>query len=365
MIQLAKPVINEEATKLVNEVIVSGQVAQGPMVERLEEAFRSYCGTRYAVAVNSGTAALHCALHALGLSKGDEVITSPFTFIATANAVLTQGARLRFADIEEETFGISIDAVQAEINKSTKVILPVSLYGLPYNQKINDIAKDHDLLVVDDASQAIGASVAGVRTGSLADVTTFSLYATKNIISGEGGIITTDDLAVAKKCRRFRHHGFDQRTKTYEELGYNYRMSDLHAALGVGQMMILEELTQKRINNAHRLSEGLDGVSGIVLPKHSSENRHVYHQYTIRVTQAHRLGRDKLQQYLLKNGVQSGVYYAKPLHLYGHFKMQGSAQGLFPNAERAANEVLSLPVHPFVSESEIETITKLIRDGSK
>lgn len=363
MIPIAQPSMNEEERDAVLEVLASGALAQGPRVKALEETFARFCGTSYAVAIVNGTAALHTALYALDIQEGDEVITTPFTFVATANAILMQQARLVFADITEDDFNLDPLSVAQKITPRTKAILPVDLYGQPYRvQEINALAKQHGAVIVEDACQAIGATYKNKKTGALGDVGVFSLYATKNIMCGEGGMLVTDNKEAAERAKRFRHHGQDENKRyEYGDLGYNYRMTDLAAAIALVQLKKADSLNEKRRANAQRLNEGLSSLPGIITPTVRENNTHVFHQYTIRITPACPVTRDALANHLKSKEIGCGVYYPKPLHLHPHFMRLGFKPGDFPVAERMAQEVLALPVHPGVTQDNIDYIIKTIQ----
>ncbi|HLD34129.1 MAG TPA: DegT/DnrJ/EryC1/StrS family aminotransferase, partial [Candidatus Nanoarchaeia archaeon] len=296
------------------------------------------------------------------VKPGDDVITSPFTFVATANAILMAGARVVFADVDEETFTIDPVHVERKITDKTKALLPVDLYGLPADYaelKALIMHHNHAIKIIADACQAVGAQYDGELVGSIADVSAFSLYATKNIMCGEGGIVTTNNDAYAEHMRKFRHHG--QNTQySYEFLGYNYRMTDLHAAIAIEQLKNADAWTKKRQHNARLMSELLAGVSGITLPVVPAHSTHVFHQYTIRV----RSGRDKLAAYLTEHGVGCKVFYPTPLHLEAHLRA-GYNNGDFPVAERLCSEVLSIPIHPLVTEDDVRFIAKAVKEGMK
>jgi perosamine synthetase len=365
MIHIAQPIIEDEEREAVNKVLKSGLLAQGPKVAELEEAFAKYCGTKYSVAVNSGTAALHCALYAAGVKPGDEVITVPFSFIATINPVLMQGAYPVLVDIEPEAFNINLDLLERAITPKTKAIIPVDLYGQPYDYNVlKTIASKHDIKIIEDACQAVGATYQDKKAGDLGDLGCFSLYATKNIMSGEGGVITTSDEAYVKKIKQFRQHGMTAMNNTYEytELGYNYRMSDLHAAIAVEQLKKADKFNKTRMDNAKLLDMGLAGIKGLILPQVKPERSHVYHQYTIRITQEFALPRDEVIKYLRNHEIGAGIYYPKPLHAYPHIAKLGYKMGDFPEAEKAAKEVLSLPVHPKVTKEDINNIINAIKE---
>lgn len=356
--------IGPEEVEAVRQVLESGMLAQGPKVAELEESFATFCGTKYAVALNSGTAALHCALKGVGIGTGDEVITTPFSFIATINPILMQGAKPCLVDIRYDDFNLDPELVTSAINGNTKAILGVDLYGQPYDYDgLNEIAKRHNLKLIEDACQSAGAGFGDKKAGSLGDAACFSLYATKNITSAEGGILTTDDPKVAESSRRFRQHGM-KGPYDYGELGYNYRMTDILAAIGLEQLKKADGFNQVRMRNAELLNEGLRRIDWIETPQLSRGRTHVYHQYTIRVKPGFKYGRDELAEKLKERGVGSGVYYPKPLHFYPHIAALGYKKGDFPVAEKAADEVLSLPVHPKVTEGNIRTIVKVFEELS-
>ena len=229
-ISLVEPIVGEDEVAAVSRILRSGQLAQGPEVARFEEEFAALCGVRHAVAVNSGTAAVHCALSAVGVAAGDEVVTTPFTFAATATPILMQGARPRFVDIDPKTFNLDPDAVMAAIGARTKAVVAVDLFGQPISTEFAGALRERSVPVVEDACQAVGAAYGNTRAGGIGDVAAFSFYATKNLMTGEGGMLTTDDDAIAAAARRFRQHGQGERYE-YLSLGYNYRMTDMSAAI--------------------------------------------------------------------------------------------------------------------------------------
>ena len=355
MINIAKPQIGEEEKKAVLEVLDSGMIAQGPRVKAFEEAFAAMCGVKHAVATASGTTALHVALLAHGIGSGDEVITTPFTFIASANAILYTGARPVFVDIDSSTYNIDKSLIEAAITSRTKAILPVHLFGLSCDMdSIMKIAQIHNLAVIEDACQSHGATYQGKRVGSFG-TGTFSLYPTKNMTSAEGGMITTDDDAIDEECRVIRQHGM-RRRYYHDELGYNFRMTDVHAAIGLEQLKKLEGKNQQRRTNARYLSEHLRGVTVPYLPE-SCE--HVFHQYTVRVPEGKR---DALRTYLQENGVGSEVYYPIPVHKQVFYIEEFGYNLVLSVAERAALEVLSMPVHPALSHSDLQTIVSRVNE---
>jgi len=363
MIPIAAPHIGAAEKQKVMEVLSSGNLAQGRFVSELEKQFARFCGCKHAIAVSSGTAAIHASLYAAGIVSGDEVITVPFTFVATANPILMQGAKIVFSDIESETYNIDPGKIDKLITDKTKAIITVDLYGQPCDyDAIRKVAKAHDLVIIEDACQAVGAKYRDTKTGNLGDISAFSLYATKNIMSGEGGLITTNNSEYAKKCRRFRHHG---QTDTYEyhDIGYNYRLTDIQAAIALCQLAKVDDLNNARIRNSEILTVGLKKIKGLKLPKTIQNATHVFHQYTIRVQKDFSLNRDQLLQHLRSNGIGASIYYPKPLHMHPHFIKMGYKEGDFPIAEDASANVISLPVHPGVTEKDISKIIKVIHNA--
>jgi len=307
LINIAKPLIGTEEKKAVLEVLESGIIAQGPRVKAFEEAFTDMCGVRYAIAASSGTTALHTALLASEIGEGDEVITSPFTFIASANSILYSGAHCVFVDIDPRTFNLDPKAIEPAITQNTRAIMPIHLFGLSCDMDpIVEIAEMYGLSIIEDACQSHGASYGGRKVGSFG-TGVFSLYPTKNITSAEGGMITTDDEGIAERCRMLRQHGMRTRY-LHEQLGYNYRMSDLHAAIGLEQLKKLAGFNRARQENARYLSANLVGV---VTPFVPDGRQHVFHQYTICVPDGKR---DTLRAHLFDNGIGCEVYYPRPVH---------------------------------------------------
>jgi dTDP-4-amino-4,6-dideoxygalactose transaminase len=353
VIKMAQPQIGEAEREAVLAVLASGRLANGPVTRELEAAFgKDVSQTREAVAVSSGTAALHLALLAHDIGPGDEVITTSFSFQATANMILATGARPVFVDVGDDG---NIDALKVEsaVTAKTKALLPVHLYGrLCHMATLCGIAERHGLALIEDAAQAHGAELGGRRAGSFG-TGCFSLYATKNVTAGEGGVVTTDDPALAERLRRLRSHGEDERYESVE-LGYNYRLPETSAAIALAQLSRLEELTNARSANASVLSMGLKGVWLPESPLQSQE--HVWHQYTIRV--AH--GRDALRAHLREKGIETAVYYPKTLPAQKLYRDLGYDETPFPMARRLADEVLSLPVHPSLSEEDLGQIVDAV-----
>jgi perosamine synthetase len=357
-IEIAHPLIGEEEKRAVLDVLESGQLAQGPVVAEFEAEFARWIGAKHAVAVSSGTAGLHLALLAHGIGEGDEVVTTPFTFIASANAVLYSGARPVFADVEGATFCIDPALVEAAITPRTRAILPVHLYGHPAPMpELAEIALRHGLLLIEDACQAHGATVHGRKVGALGYTAVFSLYPTKNMTSGEGGLVTTDDPAIASAIRSLRQHGEGERYH-HQVLGYNFRMTDVAAAIGLAQLARLDGFNQARRRNAEILTAGLMGMRRLTVPAENPGYGHVYHQYTVRIDE----GRDETRRKLAGRGVATGVYYPIPIHYQPVYAERGYGSLSFPTAERLASEVLSLPVHPALTDADLERIVQAMRE---
>jgi dTDP-4-amino-4,6-dideoxygalactose transaminase len=353
VISIAKPLIGEEEKQAVLEVLDSGMIAQGPRVKAFEEAFAEMCGVNHAVATTSGTTALHVALLCAKIGPGDEVITSSFTFIASANSILFTGAKPVFVDIDPVTYNIDPDLIEAAITSRTKAIMPVHLFGLSSDMDpILDIAEKHGLSVIEDACQSHGAGYKGGRTGSFG-TGTFSLYPTKNITSAEGGMITTNDAMVADEARVIRQHGM-RRRYYHDDLGFNFRMTDIHAAIGLAQLKKLTKFNQARQANASYFNEHLKGV---ITPETPEGYEHIYHQYTIRIPNGKR---DALLEHLRENEIGTGVYYPIPIHNQTYYVNNLGYDQILPEAEKASEEVLSLPVHPALRQYDLETIITTI-----
>lgn len=362
MIPISKPIMGEEEINAVSEVLRSGMIAQGKKTGQLEKEFAELCGTRYGIAVNSGTAALHAALFAVGVGEGDEVITTPHTFQATGNVIRLLGAKPVFADIDPETYNISPNEIEKAVTDKTKAIVPVHLYGQCADMdEILEIAEGKKIEVVEDACQAHSAQYKGKTAGSFGKAAAFSFYATKNMTCGEGGIVTTDDKEVDRKVREYRHHGTDlDKPGTYEFVGYNYRMTDINAAIGIEQLRKLSEFNARRKENAETYNRILKDVEGIEIPVTGRDRTHIYHLYTIRVGENYKLSRDELIAKLKGKEIGAGVYYPVPIHLQKPYLDLGYKEGSFPNAEKACREILSLPVHAAVGREDAEKIAKLI-----
>ena len=332
-VPIAKPIIGDEEIDNVVEVLKSGMIAQGPKVEEFEQKFADWVGAEYGIAVSSGTAALHVALLSCDIGVDDEVITSPFTFIASGNSILYTGATPVFADIDLKTYTLDPNSIEDLITENTKAIMPVQLYGQAANMdKINHIAEQYGLIVIEDAAQAHGAICNGSNVGTLGDMSCFSFYPTKNMTTSEGGMITTDDEELAENARLFRAAQLDK----------------------------IDDFNNARIENAKYLNDGLKDVDGIVTPYCAHGSKHVYHQYTIRVENG---DRDDWVDLINEYGVGTGIHYPIPLYyqpIYRTFGIEGDC----PNSEFAADNVISLPVHPSLTKEDLDLVIEAVKKAS-
>ncbi len=360
LIQMASPEIGDEEKRAVLEVMDSGHLAQGPVVEEFEREFAAWCGVKHAIAVNSGTAALHLLMLAHRIQEDDEVITPAFTFVASANAARFVGARPVFVDIESQTYCIDPAKVEAAITPRTRAVLAVDLYGHPAAiPELEQIARRHGLVLIEDACQAHGAAIGDRKTGALGATATFSFYPTKNMTTAEGGMVTTSDDGIAWAVRALRQHGASERYH-HEVLGYNFRMTDIAAAIGRAQLAKLDRLNAARRRNASVLDEGLAGTPGVVLPRERAGYRHVYHQYTIAVAG----DRQRFQQRLTGRGIGTAIHYEVPVHRQPLYAAMGYGRVSLPATEAAAATVLSLPVHPRLSDGDLDRIVESVREAA-
>jgi len=359
-IPVARPVIGPDEVAAVSDVLMSGMLSQGEKVAEFEQKFATYCGTAHAVAVNNGTAALHAALLACDIGPGDEVIVPAFSFIATATAVSMCGAKPVFADVDEQTFNIRPDQVNERITPKTKAVIGVHLFGQPFDvNTVQEICEAHNLVLIEDAAQAHGAQYRGVKVGNFGKAGCFSFYATKNMITGEGGMVTTSDKLTADRLRLIVNHGQSEKY-LHTVLGYNYRMTDISAAIGIVQLKKLDKFNLRRRKNAEYYTANLT-AKGLVKPVVSDNVSHVYHQYVVRLTEAFPLSRTAFMDYLKGKGIGSAVHYPIPIHrqpLYAPVAEPDTC----PVATRLADSVLSLPVHPSLDTKDLafvcETVTR-------
>tara|TARA_R110000824_G_scaffold335251_1_gene521812 strand:+ start:9286 stop:10380 length:1095 start_codon:yes stop_codon:yes gene_type:complete len=347
--------IKKEITPVVSLIIESQQFINGSVVSRFEKNFADYCETKFAVGVSSGTDALLISLMTLGIGPGDEVITTPFTFFATVEVIIRIGATPVFVDINEQTFNIDENLIEPAITNRTKAIIPVHLFGQCANMtKINEIAEKYDLFVVEDAAQAIGSSWKGQKAGSMGKTGCFSFFPSKNLGAfGDGGMVTTNDEKLYEKLIRNRQHGISSVKKyQYESIGGNFRLDALQAGVLDVKLKYIDKWTKMRQENALFYQKNLKNVQKPIKLGHSD---HVYNQYTIKVE-----NRDSLVQKLRKSKIGCAVYYPKPIHLLKHLKHYGYGPGTFPNCEKACDHVLSIPIYPELTASELNRVTNVV-----
>ena len=362
VIPINAPQIGEEEIEAVVKVLKSGVLTHGlgagPMVKKFEEEFAKFVGARHAIAVNSGTAALHMAVLAAGVKRGDEVILPSFTFVATAETVVLAGAKPVFVDIDPETYTVSPEEVEKAVSGKTKAIIAVDLYGTSADMKpLREIADKHGLRLIEDAAQAHGAVYDGKPVGAYADMACWSFYASKNMTTGEGGMITTNDEELAEKLRLIRCHGEQQKYMS-TLIGHNYRMPEIEAAIGLVQLERLPNFLARRRENAERLIAKLCGAKNLQLPMEQPKCRNSWYLYTVRLMGASRQKRDAVVEQLKSKGIGAEIYYPWPIHMmppyrrYKRFKLT--------ETEKASEQVFSLPVHPGVKTEHVDYIAETV-----
>ncbi|MDJ0728405.1 MAG: DegT/DnrJ/EryC1/StrS family aminotransferase [Crocosphaera sp.] len=358
--------ISDEIDRAVLEVVRSGRYIGGTIVSDFEQQLAEYVGSSYCVGCNSGTDALYLALRALNISAGDEVITTPFTFIATAETISLVGAKPVFVDIEQDTFNIDIEAIAAAITPQTKAIIPVHLFGQPLNMaRLMDIAQKHNLYVIEDCAQSTGAKWGDDRVGNIGHIGCFSFFPTKNLgTCGDGGAVTTNDPAIAQSIRVIKEHGSAQRYY-HDVVGINSRLDSIQAAILRVKLSYLDQWNEQRRKIAQRYHQLLAPIAGIQRPQEIKGGYHVWNQYTILVknkSNPEKTTRDDLKEKLQEKGIISMIYYPIPLHLQKVYQNLGYQKGAFPVTEQAADEVLSLPMFPDLSLEEQEQVTYALKD---
>jgi len=363
VIPINLPKIGEEEIQAVEKVLRSGMLTSGlgagPAVTEFEKGFAKFCGVKHAIAVNTGTAALHAAVMAVGAKHGDEVIVPSFTFVATAEAVALAGAKPVFADIDPDTYTLSPSSVEKAVTKKTKAILPVDLYGYSADMKpLREIAAKHGVALLEDAAQAHGATYEGKPAGVFSDVACWSMYASKNIMTGEGGVITTDNDQLDETLRMIRTHGEKAKYASLI-LGTNYRMSEIQAAIGNVQLQKLPAFVAKRRQNAQQLTRILQKTSKLILPHESKDRLHSWYLYTARLKDATEEQRDVLVAELKKKGIGSEVYYINPVHEMPFYRENFGGAKL-PETEKAQTQVFSLPIHPGVTAEQVQFIGETV-----
>jgi len=355
--------IKKEIDTAVKRVLESAVFIDGKEVEEFEKEMAEFCGVRHAVGVNSGTDALFLSLKALGVGPGDEVITAPFTFIATAGVIANCGAKPVFADINPETFNIDPSKIEEKITEKTKAILPVHLFGqMADMQEVMEIARKHNLSVIEDAAQAIGAEYNGKKAGTIGDLGCFSFFASKNLGAyGDGGMVITNNEKLAERIRLLKNHGSSPKEKYLNLIiGTNSRLDALQAAILRVKLNYLSKWSKGRAEKASYYNGKLEGIGDIITPIIASDRNHIFHQYTIKTK-----SRDELQRYLKEKEIPTMIYYPLPLHLQPAFEYLNYKSGDFLESEKAAKEVLSLPIYPELSKIEQNLIIKKIKEFFK
>jgi perosamine synthetase len=363
-IPIAKPSFGNEEVAAVKEVLESGIVASGPRTQTFEKEFAEYLDVDHGIAVTNGTVALDVSLKALELGPGDEVITSAFSFVASGNCILFQKSKPVFADINLKTFNIDPLDVTEKITAKTKAVIPVHMFGQPAEMTaLKEIAEDKGIWLLEDAAQAHGAEYNKQKAGTIGNMGCFSFYATKNITVGEGGMITTNNEKLAAKVRSLINHG-QSRKYHHDTLGYNYRMTDLCAAIGLVQLKKLDGFNMKRRENAALLSNGIRNVKGLTAPYVDKNVKHVFHQYAIRVEDNYPLSREELSAHLTEEGIGNAIHYPIPIYRQPLYLKLGYGKSKCPNTEDACKKILSLPVHPMVNREDIEYMLTVLKDAS-
>ena len=354
-----RPVVDEEMLQAALHSLQNEKLVMGESVFKFEEEFARYCGSRYAVSTGSGTAALQIALQSMQIGPNDEVMTTPFSFFATSNAVIHAGAQPRFADVEDNGFNLDPSKVEAKLTPKTRVIIPVHLYGQPARMnEFRDLVEGKGISIVEDACQAHGAEYEGRRVGSIGDTACFSFYTSKNMtVCGDGGMIVTNDEDVADAARSFRDCGRASKY-TMSRIGYTSRLNTVNAAIGRVQLRKLDTWNKTRRRVADLYRKALEGAPGIMLPPaETPKETPVYHLFVVRSTR-----RDQLAAHLEKNGVEAAIHYPVPIHLQVPYRAEyGYSEGSFPMAEKLAGQVLSLPIHASITEEEVLTVCRLVR----
>lgn len=358
MIHLAKPCIGKEEIEAIIEVLKSGTLSLGPKLKEFEKRFLEYIGTKYAIAVNSGTSGLHLCVRSLGIREGDEVITTPFSFIASANCALYEKAKPVFVDVEEDTFNIDPKKIEEKITEKTKAILPVHVFGQSCDMDpIIKIAKKYNLKIIEDACESIGTTYKEKKAGTFGDCAVFAFYPNKQITTGEGGMIVTNNEKISELCESMRNQGRTSKEwLSHELLGYNYRMDEMSAALGIEQLKKIDYFLKKRKEIAKRYIEELNGIEKIILPRIKEYNVSSWFVFPIRI-KGTKNDRDKIIVALQKQGIQSKAYFYPCIHLQPFYKKEfGYKEGDFPIAEQISNSILILPFYNEMNEKIVNKV---------
>ncbi len=367
--------INQEDIDSVVSVLKSDYLTTGPMVEEFEKAFANYVGSKYAVAVSSGTAALHTAAFATGISKGDEVITTPMTFAASSNCVLYQGGKPVFADIDKKTYNIDPNEIEKKITKKTKAIIPVDYTGQPCElDEINEIAEKHDLTVIEDASHAVGAKYNGKKIGIISDLSIFSFHPVKHMTTGEGGMITTDSKKMYEKMILFRNHGITKEKEDftsksdggwyYEQqvLGFNYRITDLQCALGLSQLKKIDDFINRRREIVKRYNEAFENIDEIITPFYPDYVNPSWHLYVIQLNlEKLSVNRKKVFNELRNSNLGVQVHYI-PVYFHPYYRKLGYKRELCPNAEWLYDRIISLPLYPKMTDNDVDFVIEKVKN---
>ncbi|MBC8500895.1 MAG: DegT/DnrJ/EryC1/StrS family aminotransferase [Nanoarchaeota archaeon] len=361
MIPLAKPYIDKKDIKEVERVLKSGRLSLGPKINEFERFFAKIIGTKYAVAVNSGTSGLHLCVRSLGIKEGDEVITSPFSFVASANCMLFEKAKPIFADVDEDTFNLNPNLIEDKITSRTKAILPVHVFGQSCDMsKIINIAKKHNLKVIEDACESLNSTYKNKKVGTFGDAAVFAFYPNKQITTGEGGMIVTNNKKTAEACRSMRNQGRGESMQwlTHEQLGYNYRITDMQAALGISQLKKIDFLINQRRKVVAMYMNELSEIPQVKSPVVDKFNTHTWFVFPIQVSEK---DRDRLIEHLLKEGIQSKAYFYPPIHLQPFYKKSfGYRKGDFPVAEKISKTTLILPMFVGMTRKEVINVKNSI-----
>ncbi|MEB4814537.1 MULTISPECIES: UDP-4-amino-4,6-dideoxy-N-acetyl-beta-L-altrosamine transaminase [Bacillus cereus group] len=365
--------IDEYDIQAVVDVLKGDFLTTGPMVQQFEEAIAKYVGAKYAVSFSNGTAALHAACYAAGITEGDEVITTPMTFVASANCILYQGAKPVFADIDNETYNISPKSIEEKITNKTKAIIPVHFTGQPVElEAIQKIAKKNNLIIIEDAAHALGATYKNKKIGSIGDMTMFSFHPVKHITTGEGGVITTNNPLFYEKLVQFRTHGIERNPKKLLEnhgpwyyemqfLGYNYRITDIQAALGLSQLSKLDSFIKIRKKYVDIYSKEFSCLSEIIIPKQLPQTSSSWHLYIIRLnTKLLKCNRKEFYEALQRENIGVNVHYI-PVHLQPFYQKLGYEKGICPQAENVYEEIITLPLFPKMTEADVWDVIQAVR----
>ncbi|PEK53704.1 UDP-4-amino-4,6-dideoxy-N-acetyl-beta-L-altrosamine transaminase [Bacillus toyonensis] len=365
--------IDEYDIQAVVDVLKGDFLTTGPMVQQFEEAIAKYVGAKYAVSFSNGTAALHAACYAAGITEGDEVITTPMTFVASANCILYQGGQPIFADIDNETYNISPKSIEEMITNKTKAIIPVHFTGQPVElEAIQKIAKENNLIIIEDAAHALGATYKNKKIGSIGDMTMFSFHPVKHITTGEGGVITTNNPLFYEKLVQFRTHGIERNPHKLLEnhgpwyyemqfLGYNYRITDIQAALGISQLSKLDSFIKIRKKYVDIYNKEFSSLSEIIIPKQLPQTSSSWHLYIIRLnTKLLKCNRKEVYEALQRENIGVNVHYI-PVHLQPFYQKLGFEKGICPQAENVYEEIITLPLFPKMTEADVWDVIQAVR----